>query len=156
MDKLVAELQNLLPDVQFTPGEVFSWSSYARTITYAQKPAAEEHALWTLLHESSHALLGHQGYGYDFELLLLEVAAWEKAKQLAPEFGLEIDEDHIQDCLDTYRDWLHRRSTCPACQTVSLQASPQDYQCYNCRHRWSVTPERFCRPYRRTKKPSVV
>lgn len=156
MNELVAELQKLLPSVQFAPGDSFSWSPRTKTITYVRPADEESHTLWTLIHESSHALLEHQGYGYDFELLLLEVEAWDKAKQLAPDFGLDIDTEYIQDCLDTYRDWLHRRSTCPACETISLQISPQEYACYNCRHRWSVSAARFCRPYRRTKKPSEV
>jgi hypothetical protein len=58
-----------------------------------------------------------------------------------------IDEEHIQNCLDTYRDWLHKRSTCPRCDSHGLQTSEQ-YKCYNCRAVWRVGNERFCRAYR--------
>jgi hypothetical protein len=106
-------------------------------------------------------MLGHQTYRSDFELLLLEVAAWDKAKQLAASQGITMDEEHIQDCLDTYRDWLHERSTCPRCGTVSLQASPSEYNCHNCSASWQVSKSRFCRPYRLSgnqnkKSPDVV
>lgn len=106
---------------------------------------------WALLHEVSHALLGHQTYHTDVELLQLEVAAWARAEQLAADFDIHIEADHIQDCLDTYRDWLHGRSICPTCTTRSLQQSDHHYRCHNCHTSWRVSASRFCRPYRAVK-----
>jgi hypothetical protein len=103
---------------------------------------------WSLLHETGHGLLVHADYQSDLELLHMEVAAWEKAKELGQAFGVQIDPNHIEDCLDTYRDWLHRRSTCPTCGSVSLQHNSTEYHCHNCNAMWQVSSSRFCRPYR--------
>jgi len=161
MQKLLAELKRLLPHVSFEAGEAFFWSPGTNKITYKPGKAKGNQYKWALLHESAHALLAHQDYKYDIELLLLEVEAWEKAKSIAKDLGLTIEEDPIQDCLDTYRDWLHQRSTCPRCSTASLQVSPREYRCHNCSADWNVSASRFCRPYRisgqQTKKsPEVI
>lgn len=149
---IIDSLQRRFPHLTFHEGAIFSWSPETQEIFYdATKP--QESRIWSLLHETGHALLEHQSYRTDLELISLEIAAWEKAKQLAHEFQIEIDEEHIQDCLDTYRDWLYQRSVCPRCNNKSLQ---QDdiafYQCFNCHTAWKVAPSRFCRAYRATQK----
>lgn len=114
--------------------------------------------VWSLLHETGHALLDHTSYKADFELLRLEVEAWERAKLLAADLDVAIDEDHIQDCLDTYRDWLFKRSICPQCNTKCLQQGDfVHYRCFNCHTVWRVSSSRFCRAYRSTKNvPQTV
>ncbi len=104
---------------------------------------------WSILHELAHAKLNHNNYYSDFELVKLELDAWQEAKEIAKNYGIKIDSEHIEDCLDTYRDWLHQRATCPTCQTVSTQRDPNTYQCFNCRTSWHVSNSRFCRPYRK-------
>ncbi len=146
MEKLTAKLQKILPDIHFQQGESFYWSPQHKRITYILEN--NEHNTWALLHEASHAILDHSTYNSDYELLHLEVAAWDEAKNLAKKYKISIDEDHIQDCLDTYRDWLHQRSTCPSCSTVCFQSSPNEYRCHNCYTVWRVSNSRFCRPYR--------
>lgn len=148
---MLEQLQARFPNLQFTASDRFCWSPQTNEIGY--DPARHDQAAdWSLLHETGHALLGHQSYLADFELLQLEMAAWAKARELAAEFGIIIDEDHIQDCLDTYRDWLYKRSICPHCSTRALQQNDYaHYQCFNCHARWRVTPSRFCRAYRATK-----
>jgi hypothetical protein len=148
MEKLLVKLRKTLPGISFEPGEAFFWSPEHSRVTYKRDSAEKPQHAWALLHEASHALLDHKNYQRDIELLLLEVAAWQKAKELAIQFEIEISEDHIQDCLDTYRDWLHQRATCPRCSTVSLQVSAREYSCHNCFASWSVSASRFCRPYR--------
>jgi replication factor C subunit 3/5 len=64
-------------------------------------------------------------------------------------YDINIDDDHIQNCLDTYRNWLHLRSTCPECGIRTLQTDKYTYRCHNCHTIWKVTSERFCRPYRK-------
>lgn len=159
MESTLNNLRKLFPSLQFTAGKSFSWSPETGEIFYdgsrkGQKP------IWSLLHETGHALLGHRSYQADFELIRLEVAAWEKAKEIATKLNVAIDEDHIQDCLDTYRDWLYKRSVCPTCSTKALQQEDYaHYRCFNCHTTWRVTPSRFCRAYRATrniKKPSAV
>jgi hypothetical protein len=145
---LLTQLKKTYPELLFEPGEAFYWSPKDTKIIYKVEDVLLPQGSWALLHETSHALLGHTSYQRDLDLLLLEVEAWQKAKQLAQQFGIEIDEEHIQDCLDTYRDWLHQRATCPACETVSLQISSRRYRCHNCGAIWRVSASRFCRPYR--------
>lgn len=159
MQKLLEELARLLPDITFQSGKTFHWSPQTTTITYEQAKSYKPKQKWALLHEAAHALLNHRTYKTDLELLLLETAAWHKAQEIAKQLGHEIDNDHIQDCLDTYRDWLHQRSTCPRCSTISLQTSPHQYRCHNCTASWYVSASRFCRPYRLSadkEKPLVL
>lgn len=148
MTELIARLRSQFPDLSFSPGEQFCWSPETRTILY-RHGARGAKARWSLLHETGHALLGHTSYKADFELLRMEVDAWERAQQLATTLDIVIDADHIQDCLDTYRDWLHKRSICPNCRT---QCPQQDdavhYRCYNCHTTWKVSMNRFGRSYR--------
>jgi hypothetical protein len=148
MRNLLNKLQTAHPELSFRPGPAFYWSPETGEIFYRES-ADDDKARWALLHEVSHALLGHKNYHTDLELLQLEVAAWAHAERLAGEYDLRIDADHIQDCLDTYRDWLHGRSVCPTCTTRSLQQSDhKHYRCHNCHTSWRVSASRFCRPYR--------
>ena len=68
----------------------------------------------------------------DVERLKMEVAAWEKAKELAKHYGVDVDEDVIQEELDTYRDWLHKKSRCPGCGLTRFQTTDGEYHCPRC------------------------
>lgn len=153
MESLLASLRSQFPVLDFQPGATFSWSPASKQVIYKESvDPSDEIANWSLLHEAGHALLDHNSYDTDFQLLLMEVSAWGKAKELAKKFKLTIDESHIQDCLDTYRDWLYQRSTCPNCTVCSLQKDRNTYQCFNCATVWHVSASRMCRPYRRKQK----
>lgn len=148
MHSLINQLSTQFPDITFRADKRFYWSPETNEVVY-NRTASGESAGWSLLHETSHALLKHSSYSNDFQLLEMEVAAWERAKKLADEFQLPaINEDHIQDCLDTYRDWLHKRCLCPKCGIRSFQQDTNSYSCHNCSASWKVTPSRFCRAYR--------
>ncbi|HET7059715.1 MAG TPA: hypothetical protein VFH99_00125 [Candidatus Saccharimonadales bacterium] len=149
MDRLISTLQAEFPGLKFTAGKQFYWSPETGEVFYRRAARGQE-AKWSLLHETGHAALRHHSYQGDFELLQLELAAWEQARQLGQEVGVEINEDHIQNCLDTYRDWLYKRSICPSCGTKCLQQDDcTRYNCFNCHSVWRVSASRFCRPYRR-------
>jgi hypothetical protein len=151
MHKLIEELRVEFSNLRFVSGKQFYWSPESNEVFY-NSAARGQQARWSLLHETGHALLGHTSYKADYELVRLEVAAWDQAKQLAKQFQLTINENHIQDCLDTYRDWLYKRSLCPNCGTQSLQEEDFiHYRCFNCHTIWRVTTNRFCRAYRRQK-----
>lgn len=151
MQSTLDSLGSSYPQLRFTAGNQFCWSPETEEIIYKQT-AHGPRAVWSLLHEAGHALLQHAGYQADYELIRLEVAAWEKARELAAALEVMIDEDHIQDCLDTYRDWLYKRSICPSCASKCLQQGDYaHYRCFNCHTVWRVTPSRFCRAYRSTK-----
>ncbi len=141
-DKLAKDFKQF----RFAPGKTAVWSPGDGSITYRNKSSTKDD--WTLLHELAHGLLGHNTYSTDFELLKMESQAWHQAKIIGKKYSVEIDEEHIQNCLDTYRDWLHRRSTCPTCGLRSPQISPSAYHCINCKTEWKVTADRFVRPYR--------
>lgn len=145
---LLPELQRAYTDISFEAGTVFKWSPKDRTITYTSHQANADHGVWALFHEIAHAELQHDGYKSDFSLLQLEVAAWQHAVKVARRYGIEIDKEHAQDCIDTYRDWLHKRATCPTCSVVSIQRDDGVYQCFNCRSQWRVPRSPLCRVIR--------
>lgn len=147
-------ITNINPSVIFEPSDSFYWSPKNNKVYYINEDS--EQNIWSLLHESAHASLEHKSYKSDFELLTMEMKAWQHAKITAINLGIEINEDHIQDCLDTYRDWLHQRSTCPGCSNVCFQSSSNEYRCHNCYTSWQVSNSRFCRPYRSVNKVMSV
>lgn len=139
-----------LQHLAFTPGEVFHWNYTACAITY---DAASAQAESQLLHEFGHALLNHRGYSRDVELLSMERAAWDEAERLALEFGVKIDTETVEAHLDTYRDWLHKRSLCPNCSATGIQTAQNTYRCIACLHTWRVNDAKTCqlRRYRLPK-----
>lgn len=152
--ELISQLAIDYPAIAFANGSKDSWSPSTKLVIINESEILPIRA-WSLLHELSHALLDHQSYISDFELLRLEVQAWQKAKQIANNYHIQIDEDHIQDCLDSYRDWLHKRSTCPDCQLRAAQNSINSYKCYNCGLQWQVSESRLKRPYRKMSKVTL-
>lgn len=152
MLELVAKLSQDNPHLKFIAAASFYWCPETSEVYYDTTKADETTSSWSLLHETSHALLGHTSYKADVELLHLEVAAWTHALCIAKSYQIDINNDYVQDCLDTYRDWLYRRSLCPGCGTQCLQADESNhYRCFNCHTRWHVSPSRFCRAYRRSQ-----
>ena len=147
-EAFINRLRNDFPEFSFEPGEQDHWSPKANAITYRSGVAVKE-IQYGVLHELAHAKLGHNTYHNDFELLKLESLAWQLAAKIGRKYGVKIDDEHIQDCLDTYRDWLHARSQCPNCGIHVLQKDPYHYHCFNCHTEWKVTSGRFVRPYRR-------
>lgn len=128
----------------FTEGPGFSWDSTRKSIAHPTLATLQD--LWSLLHEISHGELGHETFKADVELLRCETAAWEHAKDdLANRYGINIDQDYIEDHLDTYRAWLHSRSTCPTCHQNGIQTTQNTYSCLNCRCQWRVNEARLCR-----------
>ncbi len=149
MDSLLVRLQKAFPGLLFSPGDQFCWSPKIGTIIYKNSGKSSPISAWSLLHEVGHALLHHHNYESDLQLLEMESQAWEKAQEIGKIYNYQIDPNHIEDCMDTYRDWLHQRSACPNCSTRSLQQDARNYRCFNCGQTWSVSSSRFCRPYRR-------
>jgi len=144
---LISRLSNDYPQFSFCESAKEHWSPRAKTI-YFNPSDTPEKIRFGILHELAHALLGHSSYGSDFELVKLESEAWVLAEKIGRKYKVTIGNDYIQNCLDTYRDWLHRRSTCPSCGTHVLQKDSESYECYNCQASWHVSSGRFVRPYR--------
>lgn len=154
MPDLLSALRASHPDITFTASDSFYWSPRKKVVNFVEDALKRNSGEWSLLHELGHALLEHQSYESDFELLKLELAAWEKAKILAQKHQILIPDDHIQDCLDTYREWLYLRSTCPTCINSSQQIEAHAYRCFNCNTSWVVSRSRQCRSYRRKSLPN--
>jgi len=148
LDGLLGQIAADYPDLEFIESAHFSWHAGKKHVSYKKTGQNTLHNIFALFHELGHAILEHKDFTHDIQLLQLEVAAWQKAREVASHYSVTIDEDYIEDCLDTYRDWLHLRATCPTCFARSLQASQHRYRCHNCQTEWSVTRSRLCRPYR--------
>lgn len=136
---LVSQLAADHPALAFTPGERFYWDPEHQTVYYLDP--SDDTA--SLLHEVAHALLGHRDFMRDIELVEMERDAWNHAAAvLAPRHNLSIDPEIIQANLDTYRDWLHARSICPACSATGVQIKQRTYRCLACRSEWTVNDAR--------------
>lgn len=151
MKDLISKLSKDFPKFNFRSGNQFCWVPSKDQITY--KPlSTQELDVWSLLHELAHAELGHKNYESDFELVLLESDAWEMACKIAQQYAIKINNDYLQNCLDSYRDWLYIRSTCPSCSATGIQINNREYRCFNCSQLWQVSDSRFARPYKIKQK----
>lgn len=147
---LALKLQQDFPDIRFATSTYPKWSYDTSVVQYSTDGKFSD---LDLLHEVGHAKLGHHHYKTDLELLLQEVEAWREAKLLSSIYSVTFDDEYQENCLDSYRDWLYCRSTCPLCFCASLQIDNSNvYQCFNCNNKWTVSKNRFCRPYRLLQK----
>ena len=129
MDKnFLNKLRKDFPDFKFKEGKKFAFR-YPRTIILGPTEPFSE--LLTL-HEVSHAILKHNDFKMDVERLKMENEAWERARELALKYDIEVNENFIQDELDTYRDWLHKKSRCPKCGLTRFQTPDSLYHCPRC------------------------
>lgn len=149
MENLLQNLKASHPSLTFEVGETFCWIASESLITY--KTTGSDSDSWSLLHELGHARLRHSDYTSDADLLRKELDAWQEALRISTDQAIVIDPDHIESCLDSYRDWLNKRSTCPMCNLQGVQKPSRAYACINCKHTWRVSRELLCRPYRRSK-----
>lgn len=127
---LIDQLTRDYPQFTFMPAKTPRWNPHEHVIYYNDNAS-------TTLHELGHALLGHQCYGQDIELIQCERAAWNEALKLAPKYSVQISPAEVETALDSYRDWLYRRSLCPHCSQSGVQsATDYSYRCPNCHIRW--------------------
>lgn len=136
------------PDINFVENEEFYWSAKTKTVFYNKGELVEKNGIYRLLHEIGHALSGHKNYTSGIQLLKFETQAWKEACEIAKNYGLVINNEQIENCLDSYRDWLHLRSTCPQCKTVAIEANSNQYHCFNCFQKWKVPSDQRARHYR--------
>ncbi len=146
ISSVFSRLQKDFSDIAFVAGVDFQWSPDTSTITHPPITTREE--LSQLLHEVSHALLGHLSYPSDIALIDMERQAWQHAiEQLAPRYGLRlgVEDDIVQNTLDSYRLWLSARSTCPECSSIGQGLNKSNYRCLACGQSWRVNEARTCR-----------
>lgn len=141
---LINELRVRYPNIGFTENRTFMWSPTENIIYFDPERIATATGSWSLLHELGHALARHTRFETDLDLIKLERQAWRFAKQVASSLKIVIDDNHIQDCIDSYRDWLHARSRCPECSQINPQSAALQYECFNCRTKWKVSASQLC------------
>lgn len=140
---LVKSLRRDFPELLFAEGEDFSWSFETQTISYHKN--SQSTGVQQLLHELAHALLEHKTYKRDIELVAMERDAWAYARtQLSNTYEIPIADAVEQAALDSYRDWMHARSTCPACEASGIEIRKSIYHCPACGHEWRVNEARIC------------
>lgn len=122
------QLKRDFPEYKFIDGKKFTFRPPKTIILGPPEPFSELLAL----HEISHAILKHRAFRMDVERLKMESRAWDKARELATRYGIEVNEDLIQDELDTYRDWLHAKSKCKRCGLTCYQTPDGAYHCPRC------------------------
>lgn len=133
---LVANLQEIYPHIRFSESDIDKWSPSEQTVYYNPSQSSAEAFL---LHELAHGLLGHESYKKDIELLQIERDAWNYAVcTISPQVKVIIKHQLVDQSLDTYRDWIHTKSTCPRCDASGVETTPRHYFCICCSHHWSV------------------
>lgn len=151
--KLLVELRTSYPDLLFVEGRHFSWSPKDRKITYVSHEADDAAFAHGILHELAHSLLDHASFRHDIELVTMERDAWTMARKLLLEHGIKPDTDHVDQCLNSYRDWLYARSQCPRCGLVGIQTARHNYDCVHCLISWKVPASRLCAVRRKILAP---
>lgn len=136
---LIKALDVTFTDITFEQSDTSAWNPQKRTVYYEPDISAAQ-----LLHEVGHAVLGHAAYRRDVELVRMEREAWQKAEILSADYGVSIQPSEIETHLDSYREWLHARSTCPRCSANGIQSSRHHFRCIECRSTWRVNDARAC------------
>ena len=128
----LAKIKSDFSDYRFVSGAKFAFRP-PKTIVIGP---AEENDSMLLLHELGHALSCHRDFDTSARRIKMEREAWEKAKELAPQYGIEFNEELVESELDTYREWLHQKSRCPKCGLTRFQTPNGVFHCPRC--------ENFC------------
>lgn len=126
--ELLEKLEGDFGEFIFKPGRKFAFRPPKTIVIGPSEPFL---GLLTF-HEVSHAILGHKTFKTGVGRLKMEMAAWEKARELADQYGIAYNEEVIQGELDTYRDWLHQKSRCPECGLTRFETPDGVYHCPRC------------------------
>ena len=149
----LAKIKSDYPELNLKKGKRFAFRpphtiTYTDSLTSLEKPilkTASSHAAsdtdvnfsknalcLLFLHELGHFLIKKNTFKTEIGRLKIEVLAWEKAKSLCPRYQVKIDEDLIERELDTYRDWLHTKSTCRNCGLTRFETPDGVFHCPRC------------------------
>ncbi len=124
----LAKIKSDFPEFRFIDGVRFSFRP-PKTIVVGPK---EPNDSLLLLHELGHALSGHRSFDTEVGRMKMEREAWDKARELTPKYGVGYDEELVEGELDTYRDWLHKKTRCPKCGLTRFQTPDGKYHCPRC------------------------
>lgn len=139
---LVDVLKADFPHIYFKSGEYFKWSSGEKTIYF--NPHDSDDGTF-LLHELAHAILQHEDFDLDVQLVRKESEAWSlTVTELADKYGVDVDQKEAEISLESYRHWLFKRSQCPECGANGLQSKNTHYKCIACGCSWRANDARIC------------
>ncbi len=127
-DQLLNTLQSDFPDFIFERGDRFMFRPPNKIFIGPTEP----HDSLLMMHELGHALCHHRDFGTDAIRLKMEREAWECAKKICSAYDIYYDEDVVERELDTYRDWLDKKSRCPSCGLTRFQTPDGAYHCPRC------------------------
>ena len=127
-EALLKRIKRDFPEFNFRGGKKFVFRPPKTIILGPEEPSSD----LLLLHELSHAVLKHRDFKMNVERLKMENEAWEKTRELAQRYGVDFDEEMAQEELDTYRDWLHKKSRCPKCGLTRFETPDGQYHCPRC------------------------
>lgn len=136
LSNFITQLATDYPDFHFTYGKRFSFRA-PKTIVIG--PEEGDYTPMLIFHELGHALSGKYCYDLGVERLKIESLAWQEGKKayescLASGNYPDLpswNEDFVEDNLDTYRNWLHTKSKCPACGLTMYEDS-DGWRCPYC------------------------
>lgn len=128
MDKYLIDcLEQDYPELRFREGKKFLFRPPKTIVLGSEKPFD-----LLLLHEVGHYLCGHVSFNTEPERLRCECEAWEKARELCDRYNVEYDEEIVQQELDSYRNWLDKKSRCPSCGLTRFQTPDGAFHCPRC------------------------
>ena len=122
------KLRSDYPQFVFSRGKRFSFVPPKHIYIGPDEPGDK----LLLLHELGHALSEHRNFTTEAKRLKMEREAWEKARELAEKYGVYFDENLVEGELDSYRDWLHKKSCCPICGLTMYQSTDGGFHCPRC------------------------
>ena len=139
----LADLKSLYPNFRFQPGPRFLFRP-PNTIFYEPSNpnnannSFQDFAL-QLLHELGHAVSGHRNFQLSIDRIKIETEAWHAAQtilenhhNLQTKYHLFFNQDFAEAHLDTYRRWLHQKTTCKKCGLTMFQDKNQTWYCPHC------------------------
>ena len=129
LSKLISDY----PQFSFKSGKKFKFRP-KKTIFYVSKSPNFKPLL---LHELSHALLGHFSFETSLERLQIERDAWQKTSELCALYSIPFSEDFFAEELDSYRDWLHKKTLCRVCGLSCIELSSTSLYCPKCQKTYS-------------------
>ncbi len=127
-ETLLERIKRDFPEFNFCEGKKFVFKPPKTIILGPEEPSYN----LLMLHELAHAVLRHRNFKMNVERLKMENEAWEKTRELAQRYGVDFDEEIAQEELDTYRDWLHKKSRCPECGLTRFETPDGQYHCPRC------------------------
>ena len=120
------------PEFTFRPGRKFLFRP-PKSIYYLE---SDENFRFLLLHELSHALLGHFSFSRSLERLQIERDAWAKTRELCSLHSITFNEELAEIELNTYRDWVHQKTLCKHCGLSCLEVSSESLYCPFCQNEY--------------------